>query len=93
MFSVVYGMLVVLASAVRFMEVGLHVCMSFILRSMAMLGRAMGVREARIMRDLCILEYMGIGLIALLGAHYGATMICAVGHLLQSQNNRGHGGS
>ena len=55
MFSVVYGMLVVLASAVRFMEIGLHVCMSFILCAMAMLGRAMGVGEARIMRDLRIL--------------------------------------
>ena len=83
MFSAVYGMLVVLASAVRFMEVGLHVCMSFILRSMAMLGRAMGVGEARIMRDLWILECMGVGLIALLGAHNGATLICATGHFLQ----------
>ena len=86
MFAVVYGLLVALASAVRFMEAGLHVCMSVILRSMTMLGRAMGVGEVRIMRDLCILEFMGIGLIALLGAHYGATMICATGHLLQSQN-------
>ena len=83
MFSVVYGMLVVLASAVRFMEIGLHVCMSFILCSMAMLGRAMGVGEARIMRDLYVLELLGIGLIALLGAHYGAALICATGHLLQ----------
>ena len=83
MFSVVYGMLVVLASTVRFMEIGLHVCMSFILRAMAMLGRAMGAGDARIMRDLYVLEFMGIGLIALLGAHYGAALICATGHLLQ----------
>ena len=36
MFAVVYGLLVVLAWAVRFMEIGLHVCMSFILHSMAL---------------------------------------------------------
>ena len=87
MFSVVYGMLVVLASTVRFMEIGLHVCMSLILRAMAMLGRAMGVGEARIMRDLRILEFMGFGLIALLGVHYGAALICATGHLLHGANH------
>lgn len=82
MFAAVYGMLAVLVSVVRFMEVGLRVCMWFVLRSMAALGRAMGVGEARIIRNLCLLEYMGIGVIALLGAHYSAAMTCAMGHLL-----------
>lgn len=84
MFAAVYNALAMLVSIVRFMEIGLRMCMWLVLGSMAVLGRVMGVGEARIIRDLCLLEYMGIGVIVLLGAHYGAATTCAMGHLLQA---------
>ena len=49
---------------------------------MAWLGDAMGVEEARVKRDLMLLECVGGAMIAMLVTRYCAATYCAVGYIL-----------
>ena len=57
--------------------------MKLSLMVMVWLGDAMGVEEARIKRDLAILEFVGGLGIALIMTHACGAICCATGHLLQ----------
>ena len=81
--GVVYGAIVCVGRSVRALDVGLCACLKLSLMVMAWLGDAMGVEEARIKRDLVILEFVGGLGIALIMTHACATICCAVGHFLQ----------
>ena len=80
--GVVYGAIVCVGRSVRALDVGLCACLKLSLMVMAWLGDAMGVEEARIKRDLVILEFVGGLGIALIMTHAFATICCAVGHFL-----------
>ena len=80
--GVVYGAIVCVGQSVRALDVGLCACLKLSLMVMAWLGDAMGVEEARIKRDLVILEFVGGLGIALIMTHACATICCAVGHFL-----------
>ena len=83
MLCVAYGAIAAVVRSIRWLELGLWVCLRASLMLMAWLGDAMGVEEARIKRDLFLLECVGSAMIAMLVTRYSAATCCAVGYFLQ----------
>ena len=59
MLRMVYGAVGFVGRSVRWLDVGLWVCLKLSLMLMTWLGNTLGVNEARIKRDLFMLECFG----------------------------------
>ena len=85
MLCVAYGAIAAIVRSIRWLELGLWVCLRASLMLMAWLGDAMGVEESRVKRDLFLLECVGSAMIAMLVTRFSVATCCAVGYFLQCQ--------
>ena len=83
MLCVAYGAIAAVVRSIRWLELGLWVCLRASLMLMAWLGDAMGVEEARVKRNLFLLECVGSAMIAMLVTRFSAATCYAVGYFLQ----------
>ena len=83
--GMVHGAVMVIGHSVRALDVVLGACLKLLLMAMAWLGSAMGVEEARIKRDLVLLEFVGGLCVALIMTRACAAICCAMGHFLQDE--------
>ena len=88
MLCVAYGAVAAVSRSVRWLDMGLWVCVRVSLMLMAWLGDVMGVDEARIKRDLFVLECVGSAVIAIVVTRFSAATCCAVGYFLQGLYTR-----
>ena len=82
MLRVAYGAVEVVGRSVRWLDVGLWVYLRLSLMLMAWLGDMLGVDEARIKRDLFMLECVGSVGIAIIVTRFSAAICCAMGYFL-----------
>ena len=80
--GMVHGAVMLIGRSVRVLDMVFAACLKLLLMAMAWLGSAMGVEEARIKRDIVVLEFVGGLCVALIMTRACATIFCAMGYIL-----------